>query len=105
MQGSWRVGRLRSCHAQCAPMRTLRTCGVMPAEGAVNTRLQRHPARADRDTAAIAARVRPPAGADPTAPAVMLDGVSKSFQDARLGRVEALRQVTLRAEPGAVLAV
>jgi NitT/TauT family transport system ATP-binding protein len=70
----------------------------------MTTRLQQHRARPDADPAAVVGLQRD-ARAKPNAPAVLLEGVSKSFQDARLGRVEALHEVTLHADPGAVLAV
>src|SRR5882757_7272455 len=73
----------------CHPALTLRTCGVMPAKGAMTT------------TAEVPVQP-PPAAAAPAG--VMVEGVERTYRTRR-GAVPALRDLTLRVSANEIVAV
>src|SRR5205807_9656429 len=81
---------------QNAPALTLRTCGVMPAKGATSE-VGEAPLK---EPFAIDDQERPAH----VGGGVLVDAVSRTFQSRR-GPVEALRGMSLRADPDEVVAV
>jgi ABC-type nitrate/sulfonate/bicarbonate transport system ATPase subunit len=97
------TGGLAGRPAEMAPLRakhpapTLRTCGVMPAKGAIlATELQSRATPSGGDAAT---------GQDPREDDIRLERVGRTYESRGGAPVEALAAVSLRVSPGEVVAV